>query len=297
MAHQFDVIEAGERGRRRWVGIGVVLALLAISIVSLLVSRDPEPEPVPPPTAAPVPVPIRSLTRVEGAPNVVRAPTKVKGGDAVIPVVFPDGRHADVRYPAELRLNELGARPFVGAWVAGHYRGLFAPYGGEMEISRGNQPIRNFTPNVTLWPHQPGGGSSGQVLMFAFGKWRLAMYDQPEGLAFEERLAAAKSLRGKVGKDGYLVLSGNGDAIRLAEPGETAQGAPVGPQLWFGGGVGDMVALIPTPDCQKDARTPSAVDGRGRPTRVVCRGHVQIAASGSRWFVEHAIEEIRITLK
>ncbi|MEU4229795.1 hypothetical protein AB0F17_36325 [Nonomuraea sp. NPDC026600] len=297
MADQFDVIEAGERGRRRWVGIGVVLALLVVPIVSLLASRDPGQGQVPPPTAAPAPVPIRSLTRVEGAPNVVRAPAKVKGGDEVIPVVFPDGRHADVRYPAELRLNELGARPFVGAWVAGHYRGLYAPYGGEMEISRGGQPIRNFTPNVTLWPRQPGGGSYGQVLMFAFGKWRLALYDRPEGLSFEERLAAAKGLRGKVGKDGYLVLSGGGDAIRLAEPGETAQGDPVGPQLWFGGGVGDMLALIPTPDCQKDGRTPSAVNGRGRPARVVCRGDVQIAASGSRSFVEHAIDGIRITLK
>lgn len=297
MADQFDVIEAGGRGRRRWVGIGVVLALLAICIVSLLASRDAEPEQVPSPTAAPVPGPIRSLTRIEGAPNVVRAPAKVKGGDEVIPVVFPDGRHADVRYPAELRLNELGARPFVGAWVAGHYRGLYAPYGGEMEISRGGQPIRNLTPNVTLWPRQPGGGSPGQMLMFSFGKWRLAMYDQPDGLTFEERLAAAKSLRGKVGKDGYLVLSGSGDAIRLAEPGETAQGDPVGPQLWFGGGVGDMVMLIPTPDCRKGAWTPLAIKGRGRPARVVCRGDVQIAASGSRWFVEHAVEEIRITLK
>ncbi|MFD1536069.1 hypothetical protein [Nonomuraea guangzhouensis] len=297
MVDQFDVIEAGQRGRRRWIGIGVVLALLAICVVSLLASRDPEPGQVPLPSAVPVPGPIRSLTRIEGAPNVVRAPAKVKGGDEVIPVVFPDGRHADVRYPAVLRLNELGARPFVGAWVAGHYRGLYAPYGGEMEISRGGLPIRNLTPNVTLWPRLPGGGPNGQVLMFAFGKWRLAMNDLPEGLTFEERLAAAKSLRGKVGKDGYLVLSGSGDAIRLAEPGETARGDPVGPQLWFGGGVGDMVALIPTPDCQKAARTPSAVDGRGRPAQVVCRGDVQIAASGSRYFIEHAIAGIRITLK
>jgi hypothetical protein len=292
VADQFDVIEVGDRSRRRWVGLGVVLALLAVPVVSLLASRDPEPEPAPPPAT---PLPIRSLTRIDGAPNVVRAPAKGKGGDEIIQVVFPDGVRAEVRYPAEARLNELGARPFQGMWVAGHYRGLYAPFGGEMEVTRGGQPIRNFTPNVTLWPRQPG-GSLGQVLMFAFGRWRLAVYDRPEGLSFEERVAAARSLRGKVGKDGYLVLSGGGQ-VRLARPGETAQGDPVGPQLWFGGGVSDMVALIPTPNCKSAARTPSVVNGRGRPARTVCRGEVLIAASGSREFVEQAIDGIRITLK
>jgi hypothetical protein len=295
VADQFDVIEAGARGRRRWIGLGVVAVLLAVPIVSLLASRDPEPDRAPP-TSAPAPMPIRSLTRIEGAPNVVSAPAKAKGGNEVIPVVFPDGTRAEVRYPAGLGLNELGARPFQGAWIAGHYRGFYAPYGGEMEISRGAQPIRNLTPNVTLWPGQPGVGSAGQLLMFAFGKWRLAMYDRREGLTFEDRLAAAKGLRGKVGKDGYLVLSGGG-SIRLAERGETVQGEPVGPQLWFGGGTGDMVVLIPTPNCRKYARTPSVLNGRNRPARAVCRGDVQIAASGSRAFVQHAIDGIRITLK
>ncbi|MEU8145728.1 hypothetical protein [Nonomuraea sp. NPDC048901] len=295
MADQFDVIEAGARGRRRWVGIGVVAVLLAVPVVSLLASRDPEPDRAPP-TPTPAPLPIRSLARIEGAPNVVSAPVKAKGGNEVIAVVFPDGTRAAVRYPAELRLNELGARPFQGAWIAGQYRSFSAPYGGEMEISRGAQPIRNLTPNVTLWPGPAGVGSAGQVLMFAFGKWRLAMYDRREGLTFEDRLATAKGLRGKVGKDGYLVLSGGG-SIRLAKPGETIQGEPVGPQLWFGGGTGDMVVFIPTPSCRKNARTPSATNGLKRPARTVCRGDVQIVASGSRAFVQQAIAGIRITLK
>ncbi|WP_219466380.1 hypothetical protein [Nonomuraea rhizosphaerae] len=292
MADQFDVIEAGDRGRRRWVGLGVVVALLAVPVIGLLVSREPEPESAPP---AETSSPIRTLTRIEGAPNLLRAPVQAKGGDEVIRVVFPDGTRADVRYPADLRLNELGARPFQGIWVGQNYRGLYAPWGGEMEITRGGQPIRNFAPNVTLWPRQPG-GSFGQMLMFAFGKWRLAMYDRPEGLSFEDRMAAAKSVRGKVGKDGYLVLSGGG-AVRLARPGETAEGGLIGPQLWFGGGAGDMVALIPMPDCRTGERMPSQANNRGRPARTVCRGDMLIAASGSRSFVDTAVAKIRITLK
>ncbi|MEU0566369.1 hypothetical protein ABZ297_13355 [Nonomuraea sp. NPDC005983] len=290
MGDQFDVIESGTSGQRRWAGIAVLVVLLAVPVIGILVSREPQALPAPRPTPTPLP----SLTTVANPPNVLHAKAKGKGGDEVIEVVFPNGARAEVRYPAALALDELGARPFQGMWVGGEYRILVAPYAGEFEITRGGQPIRSLTPNVTLWSGVPGSGPNRQVLLFAFGRWRLAMYDQPGELTFEQRLAVAEGLRGKVVGDGYLVLSAKGGA-RLAAPGETVQGIPVGPQLWFGGGAGEVLLLIPTPHCRPAALMPA--DRRGRPTKAVCRGGVGVVASGPDRFVKQALQGIRITLK
>ncbi|MBF8186764.1 hypothetical protein ITP53_13635 [Nonomuraea sp. K274] len=296
MGDQFDVIEVGERGRRRSIGLVVVFVLLLVPIVGLIVSREPEPQP-PPEAVLPAPSPIRSLTRMENdTPSNLTAPVTTKGGDEVIEVVFPHGVRAEVRYPARLGLADLGSRPFQGVWVGERYREFVAPYNGEIEITRGGEPLRSYAPNVTLWPRQAGSRSYGQVLLFEFGPWRLAMYDRGEGLTFDQRTALARALRGTVTKDGYLVLSAKTD-IRLAEPGDTAEGDPAGPQLRFGGGVGPMLALVPTPDCRRQARQTTAISGRGRPADTVCRDGVLVAATGPHWFRRLAVEEIRITLK
>ncbi|MEU8250530.1 hypothetical protein [Nonomuraea sp. NPDC048916] len=295
MADQFDVIEVGERGRRRWLGFVILLALLAIPVVGLLASRDPDPRPDPQLEA--VPAPVQSLrTLRDSAPNVLYAKPAAKGDDEIIQVVFPHGARAEIRYPARLALDELGSRPSQGVWIDGQYRRLSAPYGGEVEVSKGGEPIRELTPNVQLWPRQPGSGSYGQVLLFSFGPWRLALYDRPEGLTFEQRMATAEHLRGRLTKNGYLVLTGDGP-VRLAKPGETMRGEPIGPQLWFGGVTGDIVTFAPAPGCAKAAKAPILIDRRGRPAQSVCRGDVQIAAAGSPSFVEQAVKEIRITLK
>ncbi|AQZ68978.1 unnamed protein product [[Actinomadura] parvosata subsp. kistnae] len=293
MADQFDVIEAGERGRRRWIGLAVVLALLLIPVVGLLASRDPEPGPV---SATRTPSPITSLTTIDNPPNMLTAPVKHKGGDEVIQVVFPHGARAEVRYPAGLRLAAMGVRPFRAGWIDGMFREFVAPYGGEAEITRGGRPLRNYAPNVTLWPRQAGSGQYGQVLLFAFGPWRVAMYDRGQGLTFDQRTALATNLKGRVTKDGYLVLTARG-GVQLAEPGEYAQGEPIGPQLWFGGGAAETVALVPTPDCAKRARMPGVVQGRGRRAEMVCRGDVLVAASGPASFRTKAISGIRVTMK
>ncbi|NRQ37464.1 hypothetical protein HII36_37365 [Nonomuraea sp. NN258] len=295
MTDQFDVIEAGERGRRRWIGLVVVLALLLVPVIGLLASRDPEPPGPGPATAAPDP--IQSLTRIDSVPNMLHPPASTKAGLEVIQVTFPDGRRAEVRYPPELELSEMGVRPYQGVRIDGQYRPLVAPYSGAIEVTRGGKPIRSFAPNVTLWPHPPGSGTFGEVLLFEFGPWRMTLEDRQDGLTFEQRAAAAEHLRGKVTKDGSLVLSGGGN-VELAGPGETERGRPVGPQLWFGGGAVSMVALVPTPNCAKLAdRLPVAIIARGRPTSSVCTGDVLVAVAGPEEFRAKALAGIRITLK
>ncbi|WP_043624342.1 hypothetical protein [Nonomuraea candida] len=295
MADQFDVIEAGERGRRRWIGLVVVLALLAIPAAGLLLSRDdPGPEERPPPS--PAPEPIRSLTTLDNSANHLIVRGRTKGGDEVVPVVFPDGARAEVRYPASLELDEMGVRPYWAGWIGGRFRQFVVPYGGEAEITRGGQPIRSYAPNVTLWPRQAGSGFHGQVLLFRFGSWRLAMYDRGEGLTFDQRLALARDLKGRVTKEGYLVLSAEA-GVRFTAPGEVVQGQPVGPQLWFGGRGRDMVVLAPTPGCGKRTRAPGAVEGRGRPVAESCRDGMLVAATGSAAFRAAAVSGIRVTMK
>ncbi|SEM85983.1 hypothetical protein [Nonomuraea pusilla] len=293
MADRFDVIEAGGRRRRRWIGVAVVAALLVVPAVSLLLSRDPgPPPPVPASTSRPVATPVAA----DDTPNAVHPRAVRKGGDEVIEVVFPDGRRAEVRYPAELALAGLGVRPFQGVWVDGQYRPLTAPYSVAAEVGRGGRPLRTLTPNVALWPPPPSGVSRGDVLLFTFGPWRVALPDQPVALTFEQRLAAAEGLRGTVTEDGYLVLSARG-AVRLARPGETLAGLSVGPQLWFGGGAGPLLVFTQAPHCRAGQAAPSAVLSRTQPSGAVCRDGVQIAVSSSEEFRGKALDGIRITLK
>ncbi|MFI7449201.1 hypothetical protein ACIBQX_17025 [Nonomuraea sp. NPDC049714] len=315
MTEQFDVIEAGGRRPRRWIGLAVVLVLVGVPVVGLLSSREPVAEPAPKPLPSSSrtstdsgPSPSR-LERVTNAPNVVHARAVVDGDMEVLDVVFPDGQRAEVRYPAELNLDRLGSRPFHGVWVDGRYRQLVAPYNGEIEVTKGGEPIREFAPNVTLWPRQSGSASYGQVLLFAFGPWRVAMYDRWQGLDFDDRVALAERLRGKVTDDGYLILSakdapaGTGSGaggtvkMRMARAGEIAMGDPVGPQLWFGGGASDMVMLIPTPGCAEVRTPPRRGRWQGRAVRDVCRGGVRIGATGDDGFVTAALDEIRVKLK
>ncbi|GGP00293.1 hypothetical protein LDL08_03810 [Nonomuraea glycinis] len=320
MTELFDVIETGGRRPRRWIGLAVVLVLVGVPVVGLLSSRDPMAEPASEPTpgssrtsADSAPSPSGGLNRVLNAPNALHARAADDGDMEVLDVVFPDGQRAEVRYPAKLNLDRLGSRPFHSVWVDGRYRQLVAPYNGEAEVTKGGKPIREFAPNVTLWPRQSGSASYGQVLLFAFGPWRVAMYDRWQGLDFTDRVALAQRLRGKVTGDGYLTLSvkdaggvesatdtgpGAGPVeIRMARPGEIAMGDPVGPQLWFGGGTDGMVMLIPTPDCKEPRTPPRPGRWQGRAVRDVCRGGMRIGATGDERFVTTALDGIRVKLK
>jgi hypothetical protein len=292
VADQFDMIEAGQNNRRRWIGIAALAVLLAVPVVSVLTSRDPEPAPPPPPA----PTSRAPLTTITSAQNALHVKPVRRGGDEIIQVVFPHGLRAEVRYPAALRLADLGSCPSHGIWADGEgypeYRPLTTPYHGDYEITRGEEPLRRLTGNVTLWPRPPGAGATGQVMLFEFGKWRLAMYDARRSLAFETRMAIAERLRATVTKDGYLVLSASGP-VRMARPGEGRRSAPAGPQLWFGGVGSDTLGLIPAPDCSLPD-VPASVASASPHSRAVCRGDILVAAAGSKEFVDTAVEKIRV---
>jgi hypothetical protein len=319
---------------------GVVVALVAVPVVGLVVSREPD-------RAMPAATPGPTLTRIDPNPNVLYPVAEREGRHEVIHVVFPDGMAARVSYPAELGLAGMGVRPYQGAWLelsagaaeggkpgqgepgpgeseqgeradgqseraaggedsggAGQadwvalpprFRELTAPPGGEAAVGAGGPMIRKLADNVTLWPKQPGSTMYGQTLLFAFDPWRIALRDRRQGMTFEERTAWAANLRGTVTPAGFLVLSAEAP-VRLARPGEVVRKRPVGPQLLFGGGMGDVVALVPTPHCAVAGGLPATVDGRGRTAKGVCRDGVYIAASGGKEQVERVLKGVRVKL-
>jgi hypothetical protein len=289
-----DIVEYGQR-KRRWVGVTAVAVLIVVPIAVILYGRSTSP-PLPEAVTAVVPATSAPPT---GPPNVVVPRERGDGDTKTIKVTFPNGAAARVEYPAELGLAELGVRPYVGATLslAGtteEFRTLAAPYRGEAEIAGNGPMIRRLAGDVTLWPGPPGVPSVGAVLLFRFGDWRIALQDERDGLTFEQRVAWARSLRGRVTADGFLVLSAR-PPLRLARPGEVRGGVVAGPQLWIGGGTGPLLVLTPTPDCERKALTPLIVKTRPDASGGVCRRGIHLAASGEPEFVRRALAEIRIT--
>ncbi|MEU6787995.1 hypothetical protein ABZ912_53135 [Nonomuraea angiospora] len=270
----------------------MLVALAAVSLIGILMSRDqsrPTPEP-------PVPKPVREAVTVN--PNAVYPEASGTGGTRTLLVTFPDGSRAEVTYPAGLNLASLGARPFAGgtltgAGKSGKFRSLTAPLYGEAETAAGRPMIRRLTGDVTLWPGPLGVDTAGPVLLFAFGDWRIALQDERAGMTFEQRRAWAENLRGTLTPDGFLTLSAGGP-LRLSRPGEIRDGVLVGPQLWLGGLSRRMLVLAPVPDCERQGRASVALDPRHAISGSACRAGFYLAASGDESFVRSALRDVRV---
>ncbi|TYB70084.1 hypothetical protein FXF51_03075 [Nonomuraea sp. PA05] len=302
-----EIVEQGPRGPR-WAGAAALLALLAaVPLIVVLtraedgggprpvVSRDPVREDGDGPRPVVSRVPVREAVSV--TPNAVYPAAVVEGGTGTMRVTFPDGSRAEITYPARLSLASLGARPYVGGTLTGdggaEFRALTAPLYGEAETAAGRAMLRPLTANVSVWPGPPGVDAAGQVLLFRFGDWRLALQDEPMGMTFEQRLAWAANLRGTHGPDGFLTLSAGGP-LRLARPGETRAGRLVGPQLWLGGLSRRMLVVAPVPGCGRLGEAPVVLDARHAIAGSACRDGYYLAASGDRGFVRAAVEDVRV---
>lgn len=286
-----DVIEVEpSRGPRRWIGVAVLAALVVVPVVSLLSGREPGAPPVPTPGAL-------SATVAAGTPaNALYPEPRRRRGGEILDVVFPDGSKAEVTYPAELALAELGVRPARGGWLEGDpglFRRLTAPPGGLAEVARSGPMIRRLAARSTLW--QPMTPAEGQVLLFDFASWHLALHDLKDGMTFEQRLLWAEKLRGRVTRDGYLVLDA-GAPVRLAGAGRVFRGELMGPQLWFGAAPRTLLVLAPAPHCDVGVIQVPVIQQDQRFSAETCRDGVYVAASGERARVERMISDIRVRL-
>ncbi|GAA4210269.1 hypothetical protein GCM10022252_77870 [Streptosporangium oxazolinicum] len=285
---QHDIIEArSARGPWRWIGAAALAALVAWG---LLTGR--EPDAVPPPL--PSPVPTRAGAVAEQAPNVLHPRFRQAGGREIIDVVFPDGSAAEVSYPVEVGLAKLGVRPAISGRLEGDtgpYRQLNVPSGGPAGVAQGRPMIRRLTKEVTLW--HPMSPAEGEVLLFAFDPWFVALRDLKEGMPFEQRMLWARNLSGEVTGGGYLVLDAE-PPVRLATRGEILRGEPLGPQLWFGGARETLLVLAPIPGCDVASIELSVIEQRRRFSAETCQDGVYVAASGERGHVERTMAGITV---
>jgi hypothetical protein len=171
-----------------------------------------------------------------------------EGHRVALPVAFPDGTRAELVYPSELDLAELGATPYS----SGYLRGKSPTPGRGDEVGRDFRIFYGDVHDVLAFVN--GGaspallahykGADGQTvgfwdvrlnetpdyLAFQFGHWAVLVYDYAGAAAMtdEERASWAASFSGRETDDGFLLLEGVG-RLRLARTGEHA-----GPELAFG---------------------------------------------------------------
>jgi hypothetical protein len=223
-----------------------------------------------------------------------------EGGMVVVSVTFLDGTTAEVVYPAALDIAGLGVRP--GGWgslVGSEFDGCclrdFSAWKDTLpgEV-RGGQLIRQVGvvdgQPVTLW--SGARGDPGRYLVFTFGSWRLAVWDDAGGarMTDEQLLLWAEHLHGRTTPDGFLVLEATGP-LRLAGVGAPTQP----PGLGFGEVDRRQLELTPVTWCG-DGLNEVKPAGRGQWTADVCRPGqpMRSQAAGDEAFVDGIVNHLRI---
>jgi hypothetical protein len=171
-----------------------------------------------PPPAAPLPegtVPCRPSAHpaVTGTARFT-PPTRQEGQVTVLPLVFPDGTTAELRYPPALDLAGLGVWPGTSGTLGddpGAGRDLLMVHGG-LDGLTGTAPVACYRGDgggqVELWRSRDPGVR--YWLLFRFGAWTVALWDGNAGRLLDhlERAAWARSLVGRETGSGWLVLRG-----------------------------------------------------------------------------------------
>ena len=138
--------------------------------------------------------------------------TRHEGRFVVMAVTFPDGSTADILYPHELEVAQLGVQPYSSGQLA-HCcaRDFFVRYAGvPSDELAGRRPLEVYDGSgefpVEYWASSEG-PSTHRWLIFRFGLWHVLISDQ-KGLDMgaQERATWARSLQGEVTEDGFLRL-------------------------------------------------------------------------------------------
>jgi hypothetical protein len=132
-----------------------------------------------------------------------------------MPLVFPDGTTAELRYPPELDLAGSGVWPRTSGALgndAATGRDLLIVYGNVDGLTAGTAPVACYQGidrgQVQLWHAR-----DPQVrfwLLFRFGAWTVALWDGNADrlMGHRDRAAWARSLAGRETEQGWLVLGG-----------------------------------------------------------------------------------------
>jgi len=227
-----------------------------------------------------------------------------EGDRIVLPVTFPDGTSAELVYPLELKIAELGVFPYSSGTLHGKSpipgrsdfvgRDFWIRYGELEEIlalRNGGRPPRLLAQYegaggkvVGLWDLRSD--ETVHYLGFQFGRWAVLVYDYVAAGAMTdaERASWAANFSGRESDDGFLLLEGSGP-LRLARASEHA-----GPELDFSApGPEHGLGLYPGP-CRPHRDQTRLVDGKlvqwsGGFADWCLSDSLRIHASGGREFI------------
>jgi hypothetical protein len=197
-----------------------------------------------------------------------------------MPVVFPDGTTAELRYPPELNLAGLGIRPRTSGVLgndAATGRDLLIVYGNANGLTAGTAPVACYRGTdggqVELW--QSPDPEVRFQLLFRFGAWTVALWDGNAGrlLGHQRRATWARSLAGRVTGTGWLVLRGKRPLRLGAEHDGDVQ-------LQIGDLSPRAILLWPV-QCQP----------RRRPESRMIGGHAVDLDVGRGWFADYCLPE------
>jgi hypothetical protein len=221
---------------RRSIAALVSIGVAAFAIVFLVRAFDTAPRPLTSePTETDAPDGFDVGERARSSPPFV-PPTSLEGGLVVLPLVFPDGSTAELTYPADVRLAELGVFPNILANHPGDCGSdpIITRAGQHGEIYDGDAPLATFdglTGPVELW--EGAAGWQPLYLVFRFGPWWFHMPCQgPRSFVEETGAQWAQRLSGRVTETGFLVLSAE-PPLELVGP---DSGPLFGPELFLDGG-------------------------------------------------------------
>jgi hypothetical protein len=238
-------------------------------------------------TAAPAPVashaeetvPCRPSTRPAATGESRFTPPSWREGEVVVmPVVFPDGTTAELRYPPELDLAGLGVWPRTSGALgkaSATGRDLLVLYGNTGPPTAGTAPVACYQGadggQVELWQSRDPGVQFW--LLFRFGAWTVALWDGNASrlLGHRDRARWARSLIGRQTGQGWLVLRGR-PPLRLGAEHE----GDVQLQL---GDLSPRAVLLWPVQCQP----------RRRPDATAIGGHVVDLDVGSEWFAAYCL--------
>jgi hypothetical protein len=161
---------------------------------------------------------------------------RVVDGTAILPVTFPDGSQAELRYPAELDLASRGVQPHVSYWFLRYtpprHPIVFMHGDPDPSMFAGEEPVatcRTGEGRVEIWVGNAGTEGDDRLdrflVDFRFGAWTVLVSAQNYGIAED----VAFAVHGRETSDGFVQL--------LLEPpiglsDESGEGE--GPELVFG---------------------------------------------------------------
>jgi hypothetical protein len=242
-------------------------------------------------------------------------PAMYREGDRIVlPVTFLDGTSAELVYPPELEIAELGVFPYSSGRLPretptpqyGEVVGRdFLIRHGDLErvlalLNNGTRPalIARYEgadgDDVGLWDLRTD--DTANYLGFQFGDWAVLVYDYERvgpAMTDPERAAWSANFSRRETGDGFLILEGSGP-LRLAHVSEHA-----GPELDFSDADAKRGLELYPSDCRPHRHQTQVVDGKlvqwSRGFANWCLSDsMRIHASGSNEFVGALIRELEV---